>query len=539
MRTCLLLGLTLSVISCASSPGELPDPPKLTVLTPARATVRDQAGLIEVTGTVTPNLAGDRVTGVQVNGVDANLAADGSFTAQVQLAPGATLLHTIARADGGGEARDTRAVHAGEVRSGADLVERGMAVALSAPALASVATAAGTLMKATDFAPILAPLNPMVSAGADNGEDCNWGKVYVHDVNMTDAAFTLVPAAGGITFRAELTNVDVPAHARHEVLCVNGTTNLRMTATKVVVSGTLKVTPKAGGDGFDVVILNPQTQLTGFNLEASGLPGAILNLLNLDSAIGGIIARTAQTFMGPLVNRLLGGLAGPKQIELAGKTIEFQVSTEDVRFDPAGGQVDLSTRMILAGSDATFIYTPNDPIILDPGSGLAIGISDDAANQLLASVTKAGMLNLSLPAIGGTFDTAAISATLPPMISADGATGKLELLAGDLTMTFLAGNQEVAHVAVSITASLSALPSAQGVQLQLDPPEVYATVIDNISGYEDADKEDMIKLVIDHDVELLSLLFGNIPLPELAGMRLQNTTVQGGSGFIQLSANLQ
>lgn len=149
------------------------------------------------------------------------------------------------------------------------------------------------------------------------------------------------------------------------------------------------------------------------------------------------------------------------------------------------------------------------------------------------------MLNLSLPAIGGTFDTAAISATLPPMISADGATGKLELLAGDLTMTFLAGNQEVAHVAVSITASLSALPSAQGVQLQLDPPEVYATVIDNISGYEDADKEDMIKLVIDHDVELLSLLFGNIPLPELAGMRLQNTTVQGGSGFIQLSANLQ
>jgi hypothetical protein len=532
-----LAGLSLLTAACASEPGALPDPPQLQVTSPARSLVRDHAGLIEVTGQVSPNPAGDRISKVTVNGVDAQVASDGTFLASVELAPGATFLHTVARDVAGGEATDTRTVQAGTLKSAKDLVDHGLFVALSDDSLAAISTAAGALMKSTDFAPILAPLNPMVSKGAAGGEDCLWGKVYVNDVDMSSAKISLVPKAGGLAFQAEITGLVVPARARYAALCIDGSTDLRMTATRIAMTGTLVVTPKAGA-GFDVVIASPNVTVEGFDLTATGLPGAVLSLLDLSHAIGGVIATTAKTFMTPLVNRALGGLAGPKQVMVAGKTINFEVAPEAVLFDVTGAKVALDSRMTLAGGDARFVYTPNDPLVLDPGNGFALGISDDAANQLLASVTDAGLLSFSMPAAGGTFDSATITATLPPMITADTTSGQLRLLAGDLMMTFQSQGVDVAHVALNLSTEVAATPSATGVTLHVQKPEVFADVLDNISGYADADKEAMIKLVVDRDVELFSLLLGNIPLPTIAGVKLSGTQVGAGDGFVKITGEL-
>jgi hypothetical protein len=243
--------------------------------------------------------------------------------------------------------------------------------------------------------------------------------------------------------------------------------------------------------------------------------------------------------MSPLINQALGSLAGPKRVVVGGETIDFEVATDAVAFDVTGAQVALDTRMTLAGGSARFIYTPNDPILLDSATGFAIGIADDAVNQLLSSVTDAGLLNLTMPAIGGTFDTTNITATLPPMVVADLATGKLRLLAGDLLMAFRYQGVDVAHVALSIATEISASPSANGVMLQIGKPEVYADVLDNTTGYADADKEAIIKLVVDKQVELLSLLFGNIPLPALAGVTLRETRVEAGAGFAKVIGALR
>lgn len=539
-KSLVLASFSLWMTACAMEPSALREPPRLTVTSPERATVRGQAGAITVTGQVAANQAGDRVAQVTVNGVAAQLAADGAFTAQVQLAPGATFLHTVARDVAGGEATDTRTVHAGQLRSGDQLIDHGLAVALSDDALATVASAASTMMKTMDFAPMLAPMNPMVSKGAEEGEDCLWGKVYVDDLQVDDARLALVPKAGGLTFEAELTNLEVPARTRYEVLCANGATAVRMSASKVLVKGTMRVTPRASGQGFDVAIVSPQVSVTGFSLDASGLPGDILTLLRLDSAIGAIAAAAAERFMGPLMNQALGSLAGPKQVMVAGQQVTFEVATDSVDFDVAGAKVGLDSRMFLAGHNAQYVYTPNDPLVLEAGTGFALALSDDAANQLLASVTAAGMLSVTLPAPGGTFDSVKLTATLPPMISADSQSGKLRLLAGDLRMAFLApGGAEVAHVALHISAEVAAVPSLSGVALQVDKPEVFADVLDNVSGYSDEDKEIMIKLVVDHQVKLMSLLLGNVPLPAVAGVRMTDTRVSAGAGFVKVTGALQ
>lgn len=537
----LSFGASLLASACASEPGGLLDPPRLTITSPQRATMRESGGLVQVTGQVAPNAAGDRVSQVTVNGVVAQLAADGTFAADVQVPPGATLLHTVARDVAGGEATDTRGIQVGAFRSGADFIDNGVGVALSDDALATIATVAGTLMKTTDFAPILAPLNPMVSAGAEDGEDCLWAKVSITDVNLGNARFTLVPRAGGLSFSAEVTNLDVPGTARYKAACfIGGTTDLRMTASKITVAGTVQVTPAPGGAGFKVKIVSPDVSVTGFNLQAGSLSTELLGMLDLNNAIGSIVSVAAEHFMSPLMTRALGGLAGPKRLDLLGKSIDFEMRGDAAQFDVVSAKVALDTRMHLTDSSARFVYTQDAPIALEAGSGFAVAISDDTANQLLASVTAAGMLNLSMPAPGGTFDTARISATSAPMIAADTATGKLRIVASDLAMTFMSGDTEVTHVALSLATEISAEPSGYGgVKLNLTRPEVFADVLDNSSGYVDDDQEQMIKLVVDHQVDTISLLLGNIPLPAIAGVSMKDLRVEGVAGYVKVSGGIQ
>ena len=156
---------------------------------------------------------------------------------------------------------------------------------------------------------------------------------------------------------------------------------------------------------------------TGFDLEAGGLPGTVLNILNLDSAIGGLVSLAVEHFMGPLMNSALGGLAGPKQIDLLGKQLTFEMAADSVGFDVVGATVGLDTRMHLAGNNARFIYTPNAPIDLTAGDGFAIALSDDAANQLLASVTASpGVRNGIATSTGPKISTCASSLAGPTLV---------------------------------------------------------------------------------------------------------------------------
>src|SRR5262249_8286120 len=102
-----------SSAACTGGPGPLKDPPVLQVTTPQRSLIQDHAGALAVAGTVTAP-AGTAVSKVMVNNVAATVNSDGSFSAVIQIEPGATLIHTIAIDQDGGTASDTRSVEAGQ-----------------------------------------------------------------------------------------------------------------------------------------------------------------------------------------------------------------------------------------------------------------------------------------------------------------------------------------------------------------------------------------------------------------------------------------
>jgi Glucodextranase, domain B len=546
MRNLLLAtGLTLLASACDSGPTALPDPPILKVTSPARSLVQNGAGKITVTGTVAPNIEGVPVSKVSVNNVVAVVQPDGSFSVEVQIQPGATLLHTEALDADGGKATDTRSVEAGELRAPGSNVENAITTALSKEAFAKIASAAGPLIKGMDLKPMIAPMQPMVHSGDENGPDCLYGQLFIDDVKMSNAIISLVPVDGGLQFSAEIDGLDVPGHMNYAVACLDGSNTTRVTATKVVVGGTLMVSPD-GMNGFKTDLANPSVQLTGLDITASGVPGAILNIIPLDSAIQYILPKVAGMFMGPMMNQALGALAGPKQLDVLGKKLTVEVVPSDISFTSENGLVTLDMTMLIDGAQGSkgYIYTDNGMPNMNPGMGLQLGIADDLANEMLSEFVAIGMMNLSMPQAGGTFDTAKMEMTSPPMISADPADGKMRLILPDMMATFLLGSTPVAKAAINAKIDLQITPanSGFGIALQLGTPDINVDVLDDIANESRLTNDDLstaVKLALDSQIASMSALLSGIPLPAMAGLQMKDLSVSSDEGYVMVQGALQ
>lgn len=544
----LLLATSLALLgtACTDSIGELKDPPALQVTSPERSFIRDHAGTVLVTGTVAPNADGTPVSKVMVNNVPATINADGSWMATITVKPGATLIHTEAVDADGGKATDTRSIEAGELRMPGANVENALTTAISTNAFAKIAGAAGSLIQTMDFKPMLAPMNPVMHSGDESGEDCLFARLYIDDFTMQDATITLVPVAGGLSFSAKLDGVDVPGRARYAVACVSGNNTVRVQASSVLIKGTLLVTPD-GMNGFATELANPTVQLTGLNISASGLPGTVLDMLPLDSLIQYLAPIAAKMFMGPMVNKALGGLAGPKQLTVLGKTITVEVSPTDVSFDTDGGLVTLDMKMLIQGTENSsgFVFTDNGYPSMDPGNGLQLGLADDLANSALSQLVATGMLNLHMPVQGGTFDGSDIMMTSPPMISADPSSGMMRLVLPDMISTFTQSGAPVGRAAINATVDLKVSPAENGaaIAIELGKPEIHAdtlTDIENQTLLTDDDLSRAVELTLDSQLASVASLLSSIPLPALpAGIVMKDMSVSADDGYVMMKGALQ
>lgn len=549
MRNLLLatsLTLLASASACSEQIGELPDPPVLKVTSPERSLIRDGAGQLLVMGTVAPNVDGVPVKSVKVNGVSAVVGADGQFNAMLDIKPGATLIHTEAVDENGGKASDTRSVEAGELRMPGANIENAVTMAISKEAFAKVAGAAGTMIKGMDFKPMLMPMNPIMHAGDENGEDCLFARLFIDDFKMSNATITLVPVNGGLAFSAKLEGVDVPGRMRYAALCASGQTNTRVTASSALVKGTLLVTPD-GMNGFKTELKDQTVQITGLNITASGIPGAVLDILPLESVIEYVAPIAAKMFMGPMMNKALGGLGGPKQLEVLGKTITVQVSPSEIIFDADGGLVTLDMKMLIAGTENSkgFIFTDNGYPSMDPGTGMAIGLADDLANSMLSQVVATGLLNITMPKHGGSFDASQIAPTSPPMISADPASGMMRVVLPDMMTTFTQQGRPVGKAAINATLELKVTPSnsGYGVAIELGKPTIYANVLDDIPNetmLTDADLGAAVEIGLNSQIASISALLGSIPLPAMpAGLTMKNMSVTSDDGYVMMRGTLE
>jgi hypothetical protein len=541
----LLIATSLLASACTSGPGTPAEPPVLQVTSPERSLIQDHAGQLVVTGTVAPNDKGVAVSKVMVNNVPAVVGADGSWTAVLDIKPGATLIHTEATGVDGGVATDTRSVEAGELRAQGAQIDNAITAALSTQAFAKLGDAAGPLIKNTDMQALLAPMQPMMHSGDADGEDCLFARLYVDNLTMSDAKIQLTPVDGGLSFYAELDGVDVPGHMRYAAACVSGSNTVDVSATKVSIAGTLLVTPN--GMGFDTQLVDQDVQLSGLHISASGIPGAVLDILPMDSIIQYVAPKAAEMFMGPMMNKALGSLGGPKQLNVLGKTIDVEVVPSDITFTSTGGLVVLNTKMLIEGTEGSkgFIFTDNGMPNMDPGQGMQIGLADDLANELLSQVVATGILTLDMPANGGTFDSAHLEMTSPPMISADPADGQMRLILPDMMATFELHGAPVGKAAINAKVDLKIVPATANdyaIALQLGKPEIEVDTLDDVTNqtrFTDDDLETAVKLSLDSQISSISALLGSIPIPSMMGLQMKDLSLTSDDGYVMMKGMLQ
>ncbi|HMG24130.1 MAG TPA: hypothetical protein VK607_22500 [Kofleriaceae bacterium] len=540
MRTALWISTGLLIIATAAACGEPGPPPVLTVTSPTRGLTQREPGPLTVTGTATPGTSGERVTKVTVNRVAATLRPDGSFTAVVDAPNGAMLLETVATSDDGASAQDTRAVQTGQLRPVGTGIDRAITAALSADAFTRLSAVAGPLLQTMDLAALLAPSQPMVSAGDDLANL----KLSVTGVKFTATKVALAPVDGGLSFTAQFDGIHVVANVVYAgALVPDGATTVTITADQATIAGTLGVAP-AGTSGFTTRLVAPAVHTVGLRLAASGVAGQILDLLDgvLDSTIQSVVSQSAEGALEPLVNQALGALAGPQQIDVLGKKLDLQASPSAVTLTRAGALVTMNLAALLEGSESSpgYMFTDNGVPALDASHGFQLGLADDLINELLAEVHALGILDLSVHQDFGLFDAAQFRLTMPPMISANTSDGAMRLVIGDMIATFSQHGTPVVKAAINVQVDLKIAPTdnAQQVALQLGAVDLRVDLLDDPSGTGGDDLPGAASTGIGIQLDSLSQLLITLPLPSVAGIQLEQLSIGSDSGYVMMSGQI-
>jgi hypothetical protein len=529
---------TILLVLMAACIGSMPPPPELKVTSPQRGMTQSTAGQVVVTGTALPGADGSPIVKVTVNDAPAVVAADGSFSATVDASSGAMLLETTATSEEGGSVTDARAVQVGQLRPVGTSIDRAVTVAMSADAFAKFSAASGPLIKSMNLPALLAPLQPM----ANLGDDLANVKLSITSLTLGDIKISLTPVDGGLSFSAELDGINVAATAVYAgSLVPGGTTNIKMAADQVTIAGTLVVTP-AGTSGFTTKIASPAVRTAGLKLSADGLTGQILSLVqnDLDSTIQSFATQTAESALEPLLNDAFGALAGPQQIDVLGNKLDLQASPSAVTFTPAGALVTMNLSALLEGSQGSpgYIFTPNGTPTMSVTSGLQLGLADDLLNEMLAEVHQLGLLDIKLNQSFGPFDGAEIKLTLPPMISGNTGDGSMRLVLGDMVATLNQNGQPALSAAVNAQVDLSILPGSnpQDIALKFGKVHLFVNLLDGTE--DDGTASGAASAGIAIQLDSLSQILVNVPLPSVAGVSLDNISLHGDSGYVVVSGQI-
>lgn len=542
MRAFLVVLLVLpTVIGCV---GEVPPPPELRVTSPERGFITSQTGRITVEGTVRPGPSGSPVSKVTVNGERATLPGDGSFTATIDVPDGATLLETVAFSEEGGSATDARAVQVGELRPVGSNVSRAIVASLSADAFETLSAAAGPFVKSLDLMTLLAPIQPMAALG-DNDAHVD---VSVTRLAFGDVRFDLTPVDGGLQFSAQIDALDVDAHAIYGGVWVpEGSTDVTARAARITIAGTLVVTPD-GMNGFDIDIASPDVATTDLRLEASGIVGTILDLLNdnLRSTVTDITTRAAELALKPLINLAFGALAGPQQFEVLDYQVGLQAAPAAVTFSRDGALVALDLAAKIGGGEASpgYIFTPNGSPTLDVGDGVQVALADDLVNEVLAQVHAIGLLDIELDEDFVVFDHASFTLSVPPMISASTEDGKMRLVLGDMIASFSDGGTEVIRAAINAQVDLAVAPGSNAEQISLqfgEDARVIVNILETTNPGDPgagSDLSDAAATGIALQLGSMEEFLITLPVPSIAGVTVDSLGLEADAGYVVLSGEL-
>jgi hypothetical protein len=535
------LSLALLLAACSSQPTDPTDTaPRLEITSPARGAMSSERTLV-ITGLATDDAPGLRVT---VNGVAAELAADGAFTASIDVAPGVAVIETRAIDASGFEATDVRAVLAGDLAPVTGAVADGLAARIGAAAFTTIGHALGNAAAGIDFTAAGRAVNPVYANGG-----CLGATVDITSIELGDIDVGLVPATNTLATTITLDDLVVRLHANYEVACIGGSRDLSVRADRVTIRGDLGLTT-----GLATSLPSVTVGFTGFDLDVNGLPDAVVNLFNgvVDDKVAAALSNAIRDRVPPLADAALADLASRTyDVPLLGHTLQIHATPSKVTLDATGALIAVDTSLAVSGGDGGMYLTT--PSTLDDtafGDSLGLAIADDAINQLFGGLWAAGALDQRIAADGpiplaGLLDdevaTLDLELSLPPTVSTTDDVVHLAL--GDVILSARdAAGVELQRFAVTLTTTLAAATSSSTIQLAIGPPNAWAQVLAQSDRVERPLDAALIEGLIDTVWRLLApeatAALAELPIPTIAGVTIGDAELGADAGFVVVRADL-
>jgi hypothetical protein len=362
--------------------------------------------------------------------------------------------------------------------------------------------------------------------------------VYVVNTNIS-----LYPVAGGMYVDAELDDVYVGMHLDYAAACIDGSRDITVAMDHLSAAGNLTVAMYDDGT-FDVHLDNPDVQITNLDLELGGIPGAIVDILDLDGAATGIVGDLAQSVLSSDVATALSGLNSTKTIDVLGTPVDVSVAPSKIDVDITGALVQLDTTLRAHGDDNApgFVYVANTLPAMDKTQGFSLAVADDAANQLFGSFWAAKGMDKTIDLttgpygdIGKLYDAVTIQAMVPPFVDATGSSLKLTI--GDLIATFSLGGQAVTSVCINAEVDLQVTTDTTGaIRLDVGMPTTYVDILDDqIEGANElsnAQFEAITSFALGRIIAFGSGAVGAIPLPSVGGVAVGNLSISEQTGYL-------
>ncbi|HVK89322.1 MAG TPA: hypothetical protein VM513_34605 [Kofleriaceae bacterium] len=541
--------LLVSAVGCA--PTTIADdpndqPPTLEVMTPQRGT-QAQGSQVTVSGRVTDDKPGVKV---KINGIEVAPAADGSFSASIDVPAGVSIIETHAIDSKGNDLRDARAVMAGSLAPTDGSLASPLAASISAPALATIGSVLATQAEAIDFTAAAMAMNPIYS-----NTGCLGAVLDVQSVSLSNIDVGLVPAAGALEAAVTIDDVAIVLKAKYKVACIGGSTTIRVTSSKARINGALAIAVQGGA--LATSLPSSSVQLDGFGLDIGGIPGALESLVRGEArkAAEKALTEVIRDQVPPMANDAFANvLAKPFSTSLFGHATTLAITPGQVTLSPSGLFVAVDTKVAVAGGEGGMFVQQSGPVsqTMMSASGVGVAIANDTVNQLFAGLWAAGALEQdvgldSIPGLGAILDDDAASLSiellLPPTVG-DGS-GALELSIGDMILDVKdASGTTIQNIAMSLRTSLDVVPSQTGgIRLTAGQPEIFAQMLVQTEAVDrpltDMQFEGIVSGAWGLVAGQANKALEAVPLPSVAGVTLGAPTVDGRDGFLIADVPLQ
>lgn len=493
-------------------------------------------GAVEARGTASD------VDAVLVNGESASFR-DGVFTAEVDLVRGVNVVEASAVDARGDEVFARHGVLAGDFASPDGAVEGALRMRLNQGGIDKLMAIAAGMLDAETVNGALAGFNPVYE---DSYGVWGWDAVTiaadVAEIDFGTPVLAATPEQGALTFVATLPDLYVAIDAYGEAVGIDFDTQVTLSASAAVVSGTLRVDAE---DGRLVAELDGATvELRDFAYDTSLLPGDVEAYILVDTIRGTLeemLVAQIEEKVPPVLEETLAGLDPSLSTELMGLSVDLAFAFADVEIDPDGlyAALDLDISVPPAGATPYAGYLAagaGDPT-LDTGPDLSAAVSDDLLNRVLFEAWRGGLLNMTLSTEDGSLPEAMLSsfkadegsisvrADLPPVIVERG--GALQAQVAETIVVVDTPDGDLGthlEVAIAATVELDVVVEDGELKLELGTPELTMVVRDSDWG---ATHETVTRL-LEEALPLDSLLFllGDIavPIPTLYGIAIETGT---------------